>query len=226
MNLRLPFLILLTASTLMKAAPPDLRTVVEAFDRTQAEVQTFQAPFTLTIRRALLRTPTQMKGMVYLQGRDFVHFRFAPPEDLILHLTPKALTSYSPQAGQGQQIKIGLIRNTNRRFLGLGQRLSELADYFQAAVVEDPNSPTTWRIDLTPRALSVKRRFQLLQIWMDRAQHLPRQIVWVERSGDRWELELAPPTLNQALPASITGFKVPEGVPLRPEFDFFGSRKK
>lgn len=208
------------------AAPPDLHEVVDRFDRAQAQVQTFQAPFTLTIRRALLRTPTVAKGTVCLQGRDFVHFAFAPPEDLILHLTPKALTSYSPQAGQGQQLKIGVIRNTSRRFLGLGQRLSDLSDYFRASVAEGPEVAGTWRVDLAPRALAMKRRFQAIQIWVDRVSWLPRQVVWVERGGDRWELELGPAAVNQPLPASATAFKVPAGVPLKPDFDFFGTRKK
>lgn len=208
------------------AAPPDLREVVDRFDRAQAQVQTFQAPFTLTIRRALLRTPTVTKGTVYLQGRDFAHFAFAPPEDLILHLTPKALTSYSPQAGQGQQLKIGVIRNTSRRFLGLGQRLSDLSDYFRASVAEGSELDGAWRVDLAPRALAMKRRFQAIQIWVDRASWLPRQVVWVERGGDRWELELGSPVVNQPLPASVIGFKVPAGVPLKADFDFFGTRKK
>lgn len=208
------------------AAAPDLRDVVDRFDRAQAQVQTFQAPFTLTIRRALLRTPTVTKGTVYLQGRDFVHFAFAPPEDLILHLTPRALTSYSPQAGQGQQLKIGVIRNTNRRFLGLGQRLSDLSDYFRASVDEAAEVGGTVRVDLAPRALAMKRRFQAIQIWVDRTSWLPRQVVWVERGGDRWELELGAATVNQPLPASVTGFKVPPGVPLKPDFEFFGTRKK
>ncbi len=217
---------LLLLATALGSATPDLQEVVDRFDRAQAQVQTFQAPFALTIRRALLRTPTVTRGTVYLQGRDFVHFAFAPPEDLILHLTPKALTSYSPQAGQGQQLKIGVIRNTSRRFLGLGQRLSDLSDYFRASVAEGAEVAGTVRVDLAPRALAMKRRFQAVQIWVDRASWLPRQVVWVERGGDRWELELGTAMVNQPLPASVTGFKVPDGVPLKAEFDFFGTRKK
>jgi len=208
------------------AAPPELREVVDRFDRAQAQVQTFRAPFTLTIRRALLRTPTVTRGTVYLQGRDLAHFEFDPPEDLVLHLTPKALTSYSPQARRGQRLKIGVIRNTSRRFLGLGQRLSELSDFFKATVAEGGEVPGTWRVDLKPRALAMKRRFEAIQIWVDRASWLPRQVVWVERGGDRWELELGDAALNAPIPASVTGFKVPAGIPLKAEFDFFGTRKK
>jgi len=79
-----------------QAPQATLKEVAERFDAAQARVNTLQAPFALTIRRALLKTPTVTKGTLYLQGSDFAHFTFAAPEDLILHLTPKALISYSP----------------------------------------------------------------------------------------------------------------------------------
>ena len=205
---------------------PSLKELVERFDAAQAHVQTLQAPFTLTIRRALLRTPTLIKGSVYLQGSDFVHFVFHPPEDLIIHLTPKSLVSYSPEAKQGELLKIGSIKNANRKFLGLGQKLSFLSDYFQIGLGEGKEVMGTFFITLMPKTLATKKRMQALYIWVDRETYLPRQIQWVERSGDSWHLELGPLKLNQALPSSIANFKVPEDIPLRSEFSFFATRKK
>jgi outer membrane lipoprotein-sorting protein len=206
-------------------APPTVKELAERFDAAQAKVATLQAPFTLTLRRALLRTPTITKGTLYLQGSDFVHFSFAPPEDLILHLSPKELISYSPAAGEGELMKIGMIRNHDRRFLGLGQKLSDLSDYFQLTVSEGKEVPGTFLATLIPRADNMKKRFQGLYIWVDRERYLPRQITWVERGGDTWLLELGPLQVNQTLPATVTGFKLPPGVPLRSEFSFFATRK-
>jgi outer membrane lipoprotein-sorting protein len=61
---------------------------------------------------------------------------------------------------------------------------------------------------------------------VDRETYLPRQVQWIERSGDSWQLELGGLQVNQPLPAAVTGFKVPQGVPLRSEFSFFATRKK
>jgi outer membrane lipoprotein-sorting protein len=197
----------------------------ERFDAAQAKVNTLQAPFSLTIHRVLLKTPTVTKGTVYLQGSEFVHFSFAPPEDLILHLTPKALISYSPAAGSGEMLKIGHIKNANRKFLGLGQKLSYLSDYFKVALDDGKDVKGTYQFTLLPRSLSVKKRMELLVIWVDKDTFLPRQVNWVERGGDSWLLELGPMVTNQALPASVTGFKVPAGIPLKEEFSFFATRK-
>jgi outer membrane lipoprotein-sorting protein len=220
--------VLLGAWTALSAqAPPaQLREIVERFDAAQAKVETCQAPFTLTLRRALLRTPTVAKGTVYLLGSEFAHFAFAPPEDLILHLTPKALVSYSPAAKQGELMKIGMLRNANRKFLGLGQKLSYLSDYFVITLGDSKELPGTHFLALQPRTLSMKKRMQGLFIWVDQASFLPRQVRWVERGGDTWNLELGSLSLNQPLPPLVMGFKLPEGIPLSSEFSFFATRKK
>ena len=220
------FALLLFALPLLGQAPPPLREVVERFDSAQAQVQTLQCPFTLTLRRALLKTPSVTKGTMYLQGSDFAHFAFQPPEDLILHLTPKALISFSPEAREGELMKIGLIKNADRKFLGLGQKLSYLSDYFQIGLSEAKDVPNTWFLALSPRTLSLRKRLQALNLWVDKDTWLPRQVQWIERSGDSWFLELGPLKINQPLPAAVTGFKLPDGIPLRSEFSFFATRKK
>ncbi|WP_243287410.1 LolA family protein [Geothrix terrae] len=209
-----------------QGTPPSLREAVERFDAAQAQVQTLQCPFTLTLRRALLKTPSVTKGTLYLQGSDFAHFAFQPPEDLILHLTPKALISYSPEARAGELMKIGLIKNANRKFLGLGQRLSYLSEYFQIQLGESKDPTGAWLLAMTPRTLSMRKRMQALNLWVDKETWLPRQVQWVERSGDSWLVELGPLRINQALPAAVTGFKLPEGIPLKSDFSFFATRKK
>ena len=227
MTRTLALLLLLLAGAFLRAqAPPPLREVAERFDKAQGQVRTLQCPFTLTLRRTLLKTPSVTRGTLYLQGSDFAHFAFQPPEDLILHLTPKALVSYSPEAKAGELLKIGMILNADRKFLGLGQKLSYLDEYFQIALGESREVPSTWHLTLSPRTLSLRKRMQTVALWVDRETWLPRQILWVERSGDSWLLELGALRINQPLPAAVTGFKLPEGIALRNEFSFFATRKK
>ena len=223
---RSTLVLLLLALPLAGQALPPLREVVERFDAAQAQARTLQCPFTLTIRRAMLKTPSVTRGTMYLQGSDFAHFAFQPPEDLILHLTPKALISYSPGAREGEFMRIGFIRNADRRFLGLGQKLSYLSDYFRISLGDGREVPGSILLTLEPRSLSVKRRMQVLLIWVDKDTYLPRQVNWVERGGDSWLLELGQLTLNQPIPASVSGFKLPNGIPVKDEFSFFATRKK
>ena len=226
---RLFFLLLLFSSQIALARFrefPALKEAVEKFDAAQAKVETLQTPFILTLRRALLKTPTVTKGTLYLKGSEFAHFAFAAPDDLILHLTPKALISYSPGAREGELLKIGVFRNANRKFLGLGQKLSYLQEYFQVGLGEAKDQPGALFFTLIPRTIGMKKRFQLIHLWVDRDTWLPKRLEWVERSGDSWLLDLGPLQTNQPLPAGVTGFKPPEGVVLRSEFSFFATRKR
>lgn len=228
-NLLIPCLALLLAAPMIAVAAqtaPPLKELVERFDAAQAKVDTLQAPFTLTMRRSMLKTPTVTKGTLYLQGSDFAHFSFAAPEDLVLHLTPKALISYSPGSKEAEFLKIGMLKNHNRKFMGLGQKLSFLGEYFQIGLGQSKDVAGTYFLMLTPRTLGMKKRMQSLYIWVDHESNLPRQLQWVERSGDSWQLELGTLQVNQPLPQSVTGFKLPEGVSLKSEFSFFATRKK
>lgn len=226
MNFLITCMALVTAVPVAGQAAAPLKELVERFDAAQAKVDTLQAPFTLTIRRSMLKTPTVTKGTLYLQGSEFAHFNFSAPEDLVLHLTPKALISYSPGSKEAQFVKIGVIKNSNRKFLGLGQKLSYLGEYFQIGLGQSKEVAGTYFLMLTPRTLGMKKRMQSLYIWVDQDSNLPRQLQWVERSGDTWQLELGALQTNQPLPPGVTGFKLPGGVSLKSEFSFFATRKK
>lgn len=217
---------LLLPPMIQAPAQPSLQEVVERFDAAQASVQTLEAPFTLTTRRALLKTPTVTHGTLYLQGSDFAHFAFAAPEDLILHLTPKELLSYSPSARQGELLKVGKVIHANRKFLGLGQKLSYLSSYFQIGLGASSDVPGTWFLALTPSTLSMKRRMQALDLWVDQKTWLPRRVLWVDRGGDTWQLDLGPLKVNQPLPPQVTGFQIPPGTPLTKSFSFFATPHK
>jgi outer membrane lipoprotein-sorting protein len=108
----------------------------------------------------------------------------------------------------------------------LGQKLSYLSDYFKISMEDPKDVPNTYYLSLAPRSLSMRKRMQAMYIWVDRDTYLPKQVCWVERSGDSWLLELGSLQLNAPLPQAVTGFKVPAGVSLRSGFSFFATRKK
>ncbi len=215
--------LLFPCALVLCAQAPSVREVVERFDAAQAKVETLQASFTLTTKRAMLSAPTVSKGTLYLKGAEFVHFAFTPPDDLILHVTAKELISFNPKTKEGESLKIGFIKNANRKFMGLGQKLSYLSDYFQIQLVEGKEAPGTLHVLLSPRALAMRRRYDAIHIWVDKESYLPRGIHWVEKGGDTWQVDLGPLQTNQAIPTAVAGFKPPADAQLREGFSFFAS---
>jgi outer membrane lipoprotein-sorting protein len=203
---------------------PTLAQVVEMFDRAQAGADTMKAHFTLSIKRAMLRTPSVSSGVLYLHDSECCHFAFAPPEDLVIHITSKSLVSYSPAEKRGEVQKIGLKKKVNRKSLGLAQRLPYLSDYFKLEAPRRDQGAIL--VTLKPRSLSLRKRLDLVQVWMDGDTCLPKKIKWVERGGDSWLLELGTIQTNVAVPASVVNFAMPPGTPARQGFSFFAARKK
>jgi outer membrane lipoprotein-sorting protein len=203
---------------------PSLGELVDRFDRAQAGAETLRTQFTLSIKRAMLQTPSVTKGTLYLYGSECAHFDFAPPEDLVIHITSKALVSYSPMEKIGEMQKIRLKKNVNRKFLGLGQRLSYLSDYFKLDAPQPDQGALL--VTLKPRSLSLKKRMELVQIWIDKDTYLPKKLKWVERGGDAWLLEMGTIQTNVAIPPSVINFAMPPGTPAKHGFSFFAARKK
>jgi len=203
---------------------PSLGEIVERFDRAQAKAETLKVPFTLSIKRAMLQKPSVTSGVFYLYGSECAHFAFAPPEDLIIHMTNKALVSYSPAEKTGETQKMGLKKKVNRKSLGLGKQLPYLSDYFKPEAPQRDQGALL--VTFRPRSLSFRKRMDLVQIWIDKDTYLPRKIQWVERGGDTWLIDLGGIQTNVAVPASAIGFAMPPGTQTRQGFSFFSAHKK
>ena len=207
------------------AAPIGIRELVESFDSAQARADTIVAPFTLTIQRAMLRAPAVSTGTLYLSGSDCAHFEFAPPEDLAIHLTNKTLLTLNRAEKKGEALQMRLIKKVDRKALSLGRKLASFSDYFKLEATEAEN-PGEILVTLRPRSLSMKKRTELVQVWMDKQTNLPKRFKWVERGGDAWLLELGRIRTNAAIPAPVLNFALPPGIQAKRGFSFFDSKGK
>ncbi|MCL1893765.1 MAG: outer membrane lipoprotein carrier protein LolA [Holophagaceae bacterium] len=212
--------------TFLNGQIPGIKTILEKFDVAQAKTETLQAPYTLSIKRAMLRAPSTTKGSFYLSGSDLAHFVFAAPDDLVIHITDKAFISYSPQEKKGERMETGLVKKVNRKSLGLASQLSYYSDFFKFEASEAKDLPGTLLVTLIPRSISFKKKLEKIEVWLDRETYLPKRLNWVERGGDSWLMELGSLQINKTIPASILNFAVPTGTPMHSEFNFFSTKKK
>jgi len=216
----------MTCATCPAGDAPSIKSIVEKFDAAQAKVETFQAPFTLSITRAMLKSPVISKGTFYLSGSECANFTFSPPDSLVIHIAPKTVISYSPTEKRAETMKMRLVKSPNRKTLALGRKLSYFSDFFKMEASEPKELPGTLLVTLKPRSLSFKKLIEVIHVWIDRETYLPKRVNWIERGGDAWLVELGQPTINHAIPASVANFSVPAGTAVKSEFSFFKTRKE
>jgi outer membrane lipoprotein-sorting protein len=100
------------------------------------------------------------------------------------------------------------------------------SDFFKLEASMAKDFPGTILVTLIPRSLSLKKKMERAQLWIDSETYLPKRLNWVERGGDAWLLELGQMQTNRLIPATILNFSVPPGTPMKSEFSFFKSQKK
>jgi len=215
----------ITCANCLAGDVPSIKSIVEKFDAAQAKVETYQARFTLSITRAMLKSPVVSKGTFYLSGSECANFTFSPPDSLVIHVAPKTVISYSPAEKRAETLKTRLIKTPNRKALALGRKLSYFSDFFKMEASEPKDIPGTLLVTLKPRSLSFRKLIEVIQVWIDRETYLPKKVNWVERGGDAWLVELGQPTINQAIPASVANFSIPAGTATKSEFSFFKTQK-
>jgi outer membrane lipoprotein-sorting protein len=216
----------MACATCLAGEVPSIKSIVEKFDAAQAKVETLQAPFTLSITRVMLKSPVVSKGTFYLSGSECANFTFSPPDGLVIHIAPKTVISYSPAEKRAETLKTRLIKTPNRKALALGRKLSYFSDFFKMDASEPKDLPGTLLVTLKPRSLSFRKLIEVIQVWIDRETYLPKRVNWVERGGDAWLIELGQPTINHAIPTSVSYFSVPAGTVVKAEFSFFKTRKE
>jgi outer membrane lipoprotein-sorting protein len=204
----------------------NIKSIVEKFDAAQAKVETLQAPFTLSITRAMLKSPVVSKGTFYLSGSECANFTFSPPSGLVIQIAPKSVISYNSIEKSAETLKIRLAKNPDRKALAMGLRLSYFSDFFKIEASEPKDFPRALLVTLRPRSLSLKKYIEVIQIWVDRETHLPKRVNWVERSGDAWLIELGHLNINNTIPTAVANFTVPAGTDMKSEFNFFKTRKE
>ena len=203
------------------AEAPTVKDIIERFDKAQASAESLRAPITLTIKRSMLQSPSVSKGTLYISGSEFAHLAFAHPDDLVMHITNRSLVSYSASEKKCEVVKIRLAKKVDRKALALGQKLPFISDYFKLESSAPADRPGDFMLTLRPRSISLRKKIELIRIWVDSKTSLPKSVLWIERGGDSWQLDIGTIQAGAQIPASARNFALPAGAAPSKGFSFF-----
>lgn len=199
-----------TAAGLSDAVLAD---ILKAWDRTQQETTTLVASFTERKDLKLLARPVLSRGEFYYQSPNRARWEYHEPDRKVFVITEDMYTAYYPALKRAEEVPIKkFVGKRLFRFLGVGQRIGELARYYDFELAPQSDVPGTHLIFLTPRKKSVRDRVAEMKIWVDRASFLPRQLQYVEADGDttllafegmRANVEVGPARFRVELPDDV-----------------------
>lgn len=168
-----------------RVSEPVLADILKAWDRTQQETRSLVASFTERKDLKLLAKPVLSRGEFYYQSPNRARWEYHEPDRKVFVITENMYTAYYPALKRAEEVPIKkFVGKRLFRFLGVGQRIGDLARYYEFELAKKSDVPGTHLIFLTPRKKAVRDRVAEMKIWVDQNTFLPRQLQYVEADGD------------------------------------------
>ena len=205
-----------------KVKDPVLADILKAWDRTQQETTTLVANFTERKELKLLAKPVLSKGEFYYQSPNRARWEYYEPDKKVFVITEQQYTAYYPALKRAEEVPIKkFVGKRLFRFLGVGQRIGDLARYYDFELAPKSDVPGTHLIFLTPRKKAVRDRVAEMKIWVDESTFLPRQLQYVEADGDTTLLAFDNVRANVEVSEARFRIDLPDDVAVSQTFNGF-----
>jgi outer membrane lipoprotein-sorting protein len=205
-----------------QVSDPVLADILKAWDRTQQETTSLVASFSERKELKLLAKPVLSRGEFYYQSPNRARWEYHEPDRKVFVITEDKYTAYYPALKRAEEVPIKkFVGKRLFRFLGVGQRIGDLARYYDFELAKKSDLAGTHLIFLTPRKKTVRDRVAEMKIWVDQTTFLPRQLQYVEADGDTTLLAFEGMRANVEVGEARFRVELPDDVAVSQTFNGF-----
>jgi len=206
----------------VQVSDPRLARILDAWDRRQQETATLVARFTERKELKLLAKPVVSKGEFSYSRPNRVRWEYLDPDRKVFVITEEMYTAYYPALKRAEEVPIKkFVGKRLFRFLGVGQKIGDLARYYDFRLAPESDVPGTDLLLLTPRKRAVAGHVAEMKIWVDTDTSLPRQLQYVEVDGDTTLLTFEGMRSNTDIEAARFHIDLPSDVAVSQTFNGF-----
>src|SRR5262245_27511451 len=168
-----------------RVTDPTLARILDQWDRKQQESVTLVASFTERKDLKLLAKPVVSRGEFYYSRPNHVRWEYKEPDHKVYVITEDMYTAYFPALKRAEEVPIKKFLGKRMfRFLAVGQRIGDLARYYDFRLADRSDVKGTNLLLLRPRSRTVRDHVAEMKIWVDETTGLPRQLQYFEPDGD------------------------------------------
>jgi outer membrane lipoprotein-sorting protein len=201
---------------------PMLARILEQWDLRQKETSTLVASFTERKELKLLARPVVSHGEFFYNSPNQVRWEYTEPDHKVFVITEDMYTAYYPALKRAEEVPIKkFVGKRLFRFLGVGQRIGDLARYYDFELAPQSDVKGTHLLLLTPRKKTIRDKVAAMKIWVDETTFLPRQLQYVEADGDTTLLTFEGMHSNVEVSASRFHVDLPSDVEVSQTFNGF-----
>ena len=206
----------------VRVSDPRLARILEDWDRRQQETRTLVARFTERKELKLLAKPVVSRGEFFYSQPNRVRWEYLEPDRKLFVITEDMYTAYYPALKRAEEVPIRkFVGKRLFRFLGVGQKIGDLARYYDFRLAPQSDLAGTNLLLLTPRKRAVSGHVSEMKIWVDEQTSLPRQLQYVEADGDTTLLTFEGMQSNTEIEAARFHIDLPADVAVSQTFNGF-----
>jgi outer membrane lipoprotein-sorting protein len=211
----------LTLATTAAAAEPaaiagmsggaKLDALVAEVSARQKGLASLRAHFVQVKESSLLAAPVQSSGTLAYAAPDRVRWDYAAPEAMTILVADGRLTTYHPDLGRAEVVKVSA---NQRRLVGIiagSQSLEEMRSRFKITLNDRAGEPS-YHLTLEPATMVLKRRLDTIHIEVDRELLLPVMVEYLEADGDRTRYTFSALELNPEVRREVFELELAAGV--------------
>jgi len=143
---------------------PTLARILDQWDRKQQESVTLVASFTERKELKLLAKPVVSHGEFYYSRPNHVRWEYKEPDHKVYVITEDMYTAYFPALKRAEEVPIKKFLGKRMfRFLAVGQRIGDLARYYDFRLAPQSDVKGTHLLLLTPRSKAVAQTYTAQQ---------------------------------------------------------------
>jgi outer membrane lipoprotein-sorting protein len=136
----------------------------------------------------MLLEPATSNGTFTFRAPDRVRWDYDRPDSMVVLYNGDIMTTYHPDQGRAQRVKLGRKHRRFVRVLAGTQPLDDLASQFRITM-SDPGAPEPYRLTLEPTHSVIKKRLDTVLLEIDRQLLLPVVVEYREKDGDSTRYE-------------------------------------
>jgi outer membrane lipoprotein-sorting protein len=214
---RIILIILIAGALLVLWAAPaahgedDVDAVLAGMENFWSGVETFSADFRQEKRLALFSDTLSSTGTLLFQKPERMIWRYDPPDDTVMSLSPGKVVFYFPGLNQGKIIYLsGGEETTTPSFMGfgVGGGIGEMTDRFSVTVTREGN---IIEATFVPKEDVEGGGIERVIVRVDEV-YMPLGTTFVEAGGDMTELVFSNQLINIPLDADAFEVEFPPGT--------------
>jgi outer membrane lipoprotein-sorting protein len=205
-----------------QVSDPTLARILDQWDKKQQESVTLVASFSERKDLKLLAKPVISHGEFYYSRPNHVRWEYKEPDHKVYVITEDMYTAYFPALKRAEEVPIKKFLGKRMfRFLAVGQRIGDLARYYDFRLAPQSDVKGTHLLLLTPRSRTVRDHVAEMKIWVDETTGLPRQLQYFEPDGDTTLLAFEDMRTNVDVAADLFKITLPADVVVSQTFNGF-----